>query len=52
MDDDLDTPRAIAAARELADAIIAARADGRSIRDAQAALRDMVDVLGVVVEPG
>ncbi len=47
LEDDLDTPRALLAADTLADAILEQAALGGEIRPAQAALRQMVEVLGV-----
>jgi len=47
LEDDLDTPRALLAADALADAILEQSALGGEIRPAQAALRQMADVLGV-----
>jgi cysteinyl-tRNA synthetase len=49
MEDDLDTPRAIAALRELAEAIIAGRADARPLSRARRELRVLAEVLGVVL---
>jgi L-cysteine:1D-myo-inositol 2-amino-2-deoxy-alpha-D-glucopyranoside ligase len=46
---DLDTPRAIAALDEFAQAILDASTAGRDIRDAQQALRELGTVLGLTV---
>ena len=47
MDDDLWTPGAIAACREVADAIHATAAAGRDVAPAQTVLREMAAVLGL-----
>ncbi len=47
MDDDLWTPGAIAACREVANAIYATCHTGGSISDAQATLREMASILGL-----
>ena len=49
MDDDLDTPAAIAALREIAEAILEAPEDD-DIREAQATLRELADILGLTLE--
>lgn len=49
LDDDLDTPRAIAVLRELAEAIIAGRAASRPVSRARQELRTLAEVLGVVL---
>ena len=49
MEDDLDTPRAIVALVELAEAIVAGRADGRPISQARQELRELAEVLGVIL---
>ncbi|MCC7372922.1 MAG: cysteine--tRNA ligase [Chloroflexi bacterium] len=46
MEDDLDTPQAIAVLRELADSILAAAKSGRPVADAQADLRALTGILG------
>ena len=50
MDDDLNTPRALAAIFDLARQINRAREDGKSVSAAQRTLRDLADVLGIDVE--
>ena len=50
MDDDLNTPRALAAIFDLARQINRAREDGKSVSAAQRTLRDLTDVLGIDVE--
>ena len=50
LDDDLWTPGAIAACREVADAIHATAAAGRDVAPAQAVLREMAAVLGLWLE--
>jgi L-cysteine:1D-myo-inositol 2-amino-2-deoxy-alpha-D-glucopyranoside ligase len=49
MEDDLDTPAAIVALRELAEAIVAGREAGRPIADARQVLRTLAEILGVVL---
>jgi cysteinyl-tRNA synthetase len=49
MEDDLDTPRAIGALRELAEAIVAGRADARPISHARQELRALAEILGVIL---
>jgi len=50
MDDDLNTPRALAAIFDLARQINRAREDGKSVSAAQRTLRDLAGVLGIDVE--
>ena len=50
MDDDLNTPRALAAIFDLARQINRAREDGKSVSAAQRTLRDLADVLGIDVD--
>ena len=50
MDDDLNTPRAIAALFDLAHEINRAAEEGRAVSDAQAALRRLAGVLGLTLE--
>ncbi len=50
MDDDLNTPRALAAIFDLARQINRAREDDKSVSAAQRTLRDLTDVLGIDVE--
>ena len=50
MDDDLNTPRALAAIFDLARQINRAREDGKSVSAAQRTLRDLADILGIDVE--
>lgn len=50
MDDDLNTPRALAAIFDLSRQINRAREDGKSVSAAQRTLRDLADVLGIDVE--
>jgi L-cysteine:1D-myo-inositol 2-amino-2-deoxy-alpha-D-glucopyranoside ligase len=47
MDHDLNTPRALAVMDDLANAILAAAAEGRSVSDAQDRLRRMAQVFGL-----
>ncbi|RIK46111.1 MAG: cysteine--tRNA ligase [Chloroflexi bacterium] len=47
LDDDLDTPTALVALRELAESIVANAAEGHDIRAAQARLRALAAILGV-----
>jgi cysteinyl-tRNA synthetase len=49
MDEDLNTPRALAVLFELAHAINRARDEGRSAGDAQATLLELADVLGLTL---
>jgi cysteinyl-tRNA synthetase len=49
MDDDLNTPRALAALFDLAHEINRGRDEGRAIDDAQAALLELADVLGLTL---
>jgi L-cysteine:1D-myo-inositol 2-amino-2-deoxy-alpha-D-glucopyranoside ligase len=49
MDDDLNTPAAIATLRELADAILARRRDHRPVSQARHELRTLAGVLGVTL---
>lgn len=51
MEDDLDTPQAIVALRELAEAILAGAKAGKSISAAQTDLRALAGILGVTL-PG
>ena len=51
LDDDLDTPTAIDALRDLAEAILAAPALGRSSDEARAELRTLAEILGVRLNP-
>jgi L-cysteine:1D-myo-inositol 2-amino-2-deoxy-alpha-D-glucopyranoside ligase len=51
MEDDLDTPQAISVLRDLAGQILAAAEAGRPVADAQADLRTLTSILGVVL-PG
>ena len=46
LDDDLDTPRAIGALRDLGEAILAAAARGQPADEARAELRTLAGVLG------
>jgi cysteinyl-tRNA synthetase len=48
MDDDLNTPAAIEAMREVAEAILEAPEED-DVRDAQETLRDMADTLGLTL---
>ena len=50
MDDDLNTPRALAAIFDLSRQINRAREDGKSVSEAQRTLRDLADVLGIDVD--
>ena len=50
MDDDLNTPRALAAIFDLARQINRAREDGKSVSAAQRTLRDLAGVLGIDVD--
>ena len=50
MDDDLNTPRALAAIFDLSRQINRAREDGKSVSAAQRTLRDLAGVLGIDVE--
>jgi cysteinyl-tRNA synthetase len=50
MEDDLNTPRAIAALFDLVRAINRAAAGGRSVAKAQATLRELAGVLGFMLE--
>ena len=50
MDDDLNTPRALAAIFDLSRQINRAREDGKSVSSAQRTLRDLADVLGIDVD--
>ncbi len=53
MDDDLNTPRALAAVFDLAREIFTYQANGADIADGQAVLRELVGVLGLTLEePG
>jgi cysteinyl-tRNA synthetase len=52
MDDDLNTPQALAALFDLAKEINRARDDGRGVRVAQALLLELADVLGLRLEQG
>lgn len=53
MDDDLNTPRALAAVFDLAREIFTHQANGGDIADGQAVLRELVGVLGLTLEePG
>jgi cysteinyl-tRNA synthetase len=55
MEEDLDTPTAIAHVKKLADSILNAANDGRNVESAQATLRAMSGVLGLhpdTEEPG
>jgi len=49
MEDDLNTPQAIVALRELAEAIVAGRKDARPISQARQELRTLAEILGVVL---
>jgi L-cysteine:1D-myo-inositol 2-amino-2-deoxy-alpha-D-glucopyranoside ligase len=49
MEDDLDTPTAITALRELAESIVAGRKASRPVSAARAELRTLTDVLGIVL---
>ncbi len=51
MDDDLNTPRALAALHELARDINRGRAEGQGIAAAQGVLRELAGVLGLRLEP-
>ena len=50
MDDDLNTPRALAAIFDLAREIFTEQAKGSDISDAQSTLRELVGVLGLTLE--
>ena len=50
MDDDLNTPRALAAIFDLAREIFTAQSDGSDIADGQAMLRELVGVLGMTLD--
>jgi cysteinyl-tRNA synthetase len=50
MEDDLNTPRAIAALFDLARAINRGASEGKSVAGAQAVLRELADVLGFTLE--
>ena len=50
MDDDLNTPRALAAVFDLAREIFTHQANGADIADGQAVLRELVGVLGLTLE--
>ena len=50
MDDDLNTPRALAAIFDLAREIFTAQSDGSNIADGQATLRELVSVLGLTLD--
>ena len=50
MDDDLNTPRALASIFDLSRQINRAREDGKSVSAAQRTLRDLADVLGIDVD--
>lgn len=50
MDDDLNTPRALAAIFDLSRQINRAREDGKSVSSAQRTLRDLAGVLGIDVD--
>ena len=50
MDDDLNTPRALAAIFDLAREIFTQQADGADIADGQAMLRELTAVLGLTLE--
>lgn len=52
MNDDLDTPGAIGALRELGDAIRAAYSDGRDVGSAQRTLRELGGLLGLRLDSG
>ncbi|MBI4492165.1 MAG: cysteine--tRNA ligase [Chloroflexi bacterium] len=47
MDDDLDTPRAIQALHELAEAVLAGQATGQDTRIARATLHELAGILGL-----
>lgn len=49
LDDDLNTPAAITALRDLATAIHGAQAEGRDTADARLALRELGDILGLTL---
>ena len=49
MDDDYDTPASLVGLRELADRIVAGSAQGASVQQAQATLRELTDVLGLTL---
>jgi L-cysteine:1D-myo-inositol 2-amino-2-deoxy-alpha-D-glucopyranoside ligase len=49
LEDDLDTPVAIVALRELAEAIVAGRQDGRPVSHARQELRTLAEILGIVL---
>ena len=51
MDDDLDTPAAIAGLRDLADAILAAGPAGNPVDAAQSELRTQAGILGIPLAP-
>ena len=52
MDDDLNTPQALAAVFSLAREINRGREEGKALDDAQACLRELTGVLGLRLEPG
>lgn len=47
LEDDLDTPRAVAVLDELGEAIVSARSAGSSIAESQSELRELAELLGV-----
>ena len=49
LEDDLDTPAAIGALRELAEAIVAGRQDARPVSHARHELRTLAEILGIVL---
>jgi cysteinyl-tRNA synthetase len=49
LEDDLDTPVAVDALRELAEAIVAGRQDGRPVSHARQELRTLAEILGIVL---
>jgi cysteinyl-tRNA synthetase len=49
LEDDLDTPKAIDALRELAEAIIAGREAGRPVSQARRELRSLAEIIGVAL---
>lgn len=51
MDDDLNTPRALASLFDLASAIQRGAAAGKSLTDAQATLRSLCGILGITLAP-
>jgi len=51
LDDDLDTPAAITALRNLADAILGARDRGQPVGPAQAELCELASILGLRLDP-